>query len=135
MRHSVVAAAIVAGGLVAAVLALRPTSVVEAGVPHNVSFELSFADDQTRSIGTVPAGHTLVLHDFYTRVGAGFFEVLADGAHVGPSILELGGSAGFSPSLNFVAGVSIPGGARLSIHRLPGTSSPVVTLYVGALLQ
>ncbi|MBI1850513.1 MAG: hypothetical protein HYR85_09235 [Planctomycetes bacterium] len=136
MRHAFVIAALVAAGLVVGAFALRSASPVEAASTNRpVSFELPFTEDQTRTIGRVPSGHVLMLHDLYSRSGAAYFEILVDGHRVGPSILEIGTSSGQTPVLNFVSGIPVPGGSQLSIHRLVGTSSPVINLYVGAILQ
>ncbi len=99
-----------------------------------IYLERSFAQNEERTFGTIPAGKKLLLMDFYARQGAGAFEVYADGERVGPRFTA--GTLGsiLPPMINFTAGLEIEGGQEFSIRRFAEVSSPSVQLFVGGLL-
>ncbi|MBI1850845.1 MAG: hypothetical protein HYR85_10925 [Planctomycetes bacterium] len=133
MRTSLGSSVVIALGLVVAALLLRDAPNVEAaGAACQIrTFRLSFNPDDTRTVGTVPAGHTLVLHDFYSANGHGTYDILGNGVPIMPTI-EVGTSG---PQLfSFSAGIPVPAGTVLSIHRAANNCC-ASELFVGCTVQ
>lgn len=120
------------------VLQTLPIGEAQAAVGGRAVFFTKTLDQgETKNLGTVPAGRTLLLKDFWRQTTSGTndeFEILADGVPIFP-ILSLRNSTDETRILSFSVGLEMPTEKLLTIRRTAGGSPGTVTLFIGATLE
>ncbi len=136
MRKPLSLAIVVALGLVGGALILRRANAVEAACATGQvgTIRLAFNPGDTQVLGTVPANHRLVLHDFMAWSGGGTFEVLGNGVPLVPPMRIGSNSVDSDLIFSFATGIPVPAGTLLSIHRV-NNNCCASELHVGLVFE